>query len=699
MALLSLAYSATSVASPCVTHPKQTTLAKPSIAHLTPQPTFGHVSTEALQATLLPLSIQLPAHVEQAVKLMYTDLHQQGNISQSPQQILQGLQAVMAKHALHPDNQPRPALAFDQATSVLITYGDQFKDGQAHTSPLSQLTAFVGKHLPFVSNTHLLPCFPYTSDDGFAVLDYHHIDPKLGDWDDVNGLAQKTGVMLDFVMNHVSSQSKLVKHFLAGDPAYANFFAEKEAGKDYSQVTRPRPWPLFHSYYLERHPEQPDNLELAKVVRVPGDTPQAIADNVANLPDHIKQGVKTLWTTFSDDQIDLNLHEPKVLNYVVDTLLDYSRKGANLIRLDAVGFGWKEDNPLNPKQAAPSMNTERCHALVQVLRGVLDTVAPQTKLITETNVPHAENVAYFGKAGQPEASMVYNFTLPPLTLHSFINEDTSTLKNWLGNLQYPEGGEATFFNFLASHDGIGMRPAEGILTSEQVQAMADTVASRGGKVNMRALPDGGQAPYELNANFLSALSPTDAPTEEKAQRMLAATGLQLSLKGVPGLYIHSVLGSQNDLEGMALAQAAGELPNTINRRINRHKFTDDLPALEAELADPTSLRHKVLQGVSQLMTVRAQHPAFSPKAEQQVIDVADKAVLPLLRHDPTSGERVLALVNVSGQPKTVTLPTQALGQAVTHATPLLQGSTPVALNESHLITSLAPYQVEWLKLT
>ncbi|MCI0399472.1 MAG: sugar phosphorylase, partial [Chloroflexi bacterium] len=307
-----------------------------------------------------------------------------------------------------PASQTAPAGRFDERDVILITYGDMvYEAGQP---PLRSLAEFLETTLPgVVTGVHLLPFFPYSSDDGFSVIDYKAVNPALGSWDDVARIGGNFRLMFDAVVNHVSVQSDWFGRFLAGDPRYQEYFVVPPGDANLSQVFRPRALPLL-------------------------------------TPFQTAAGEKLVWTTFSADQVDLNFKNPDVLLEILDVLLFYVEQGAEFIRLDAIAFLWKESG-------TACLHRPQTHRLVQLFRAVLDEVAPTASLITETNVPHQDNIAYFGD-GANEAQMVYNFSLPPLVLHAFHSGQATTLATWARGLDLPSA-QASFFNFLASHDGIG----------------------------------------------------------------------------------------------------------------------------------------------------------------------------------------------------------------------------------------------------
>ena len=524
----------------------------------------------------------------------------------------------------------------DQRDVVLISYADTIRDGGA--PPLAALDAFLADHLDeAIPALHLLPFYPSSSDDGFSVIDYRAVDPAAGTWEDVARLARRFDLMFDAVINHVSRRSAWFEAFAAGDPARCEFFHRCDPSADHSQVMRPRALPLL--------------------------TPVETA-----------QGMAHVWTTFSDDQIDLNYAAPGVLLEILDLLLFYAAKGARFIRLDAIGFLWK-------RLGTTCMHLPETHAVIQVMRLVMDAAALGTILITETNVPHADNISYFGD-GTNEAHLVYQFPLPPLTLHAFQTGDARVLSGWAAALE-PAAPGTTFFNFLASHDGIGVRPAEGLLSPEQIAAMAAGVEANGGRVSLRSLPDGGTAPYEFNIAFVDAVAVPGDDDAARAAKFLAAETILLSVVGVPAVYIHSLLGSRNDLAGVARTGR--------NRSINRAPL--ERRDLEAALAAPDSLRRRILDGHLALLARRRTRPAFHPEASQTVVPV-DPAVFSIVRAG--GGDRIWAVVNVSNRPVTVRAARAALGFAPGAPLSDLIAEAPVSGAGDDVVLDLAPYGAVWI---
>lgn len=516
---------------------------------------------------------------------------------------------------------PRKA-HWDEKDVVLITYADQFREAGKPT--LSTFSRFYQQHLqstfPLV---HLLPFFPWSSDDGFSVIDYHQVDPQCGDWQDIARLHQETRLMFDFVCNHMSSQSAWFHHFLAQDPGWDDFFISMPPTTDLSAVTRPRTSPLLTPFKM-----------------TDGDT-------------------RFIWTTFSADQIDLNFANPEVLLRMVNVLLDYLIRGADYVRLDAVGYMWKTPG-------TRCIHLEKTHQLVKLFRAIADHVAPGTVIITETNVPHQDNISYLGN-GHDEAQMVYQFSLPPLVLHAIHTGSARALRQWASSLDL-SSNDTTFFNFLASHDGIGLNPARGILSEVEIVALVRDLALEGALVSYKNNPDGTTSPYEINVTYLDALNSEADDDATRLKRFLLAHAILLVFPGVPAIYIQSILGGRNHYDGV---RAAGH-----NRAINRQKY--DLQQIEAALAGGDWLRQQIYTRLGQLIQLRRRQPAFHPDNPMTLYD-SENAVLVLSRHQAESGDGLLCVFNLSGRSVETRLPMAHMLQDVVSGEKI-DGTQPVKLD-------------------
>ena len=519
--------------------------------------------------------------------------------------------------------------------AMLITYGDQIRE--PGVAPLRTLAA-TGRRWwrDLVSAIHILPFYPFSSDDGFSVKDYGAVDPALGGWDDVRAMAADFELMFDAVFNHMSAQSDWFSRFLAGDPEFEDFFVTVEGDPDLSGVVRPRALPLFVQFKTSR-------------------------------------GWRKVWTTFSADQVDLNLRNPEVLLRLVEVLLFYVREGASWIRLDAIAYLWKEPG-------TTCIHRPETHRIIQLLRAILDEVAPWVRLVTETNVPHAENLSYFGD-GTNEAQLVYNFALPPLVWHTIRTGDATALANWARTLSLPSD-RVTFFNFLASHDGIGLNPARGLLTPAEIEALVAGAVAHGGEVSYKYNPDGSRSPYELNINYFDALSDPAGgePSDRQVARFLCAYSIALTLQGVPGIYVHSLLGSRGD---RAAAKESG-----IPRRINRAKL--DRAELEQELNQADSLRAQVFHGFSRMLQARRQSVAFRPAASQRIHLPLPEVVI-VERGVGEGAEALWCVHNVSG--KEVEFDWARVGGATPARLRDRLGGQATVMAEGRI--RLRPYEVFW----
>jgi len=528
---------------------------------------------------------------------------------------------------------------------ILITYGDQFRESQR--SPLQSLNTFLQSHLKdLINGVHILPFYPYSSDDGFSVIDYRQVAPELGTWNDIALLDNDFRLMFDLVANHVSAKSEWFQKFLAGKKPYTEYFPVLDPNTDLSMVVRPRATPVLTPFQTSK-----DMLHV--------------------------------WTTFSEDQIDLDYRNPLVLLEMIDVLLFYVAKGAQIIRLDAIAYLWKIPG-------TSCIHLPQTHAVVKLFRTVLDAVAPSVLLITETNVPHQENISYFGHylpelQRSDEAQLVYQFSLAPLIMHTFLTGDSSHLTNWAESLpELPLG--TTFFNFTASHDGIGVRPAEGLLHPDEIQDLVKNTLAHSGQVSYRSNPDGSQSAYELNITWFDALNDPAKPEPDlDIQRFLASQAIMLSLAGVPGIYIHSLLGSRNCTDCLVETGRA--------RSINREKY--ELGKLEWELSNPDNLKSLVLKGYRHLLRVRKQQSAFPPAASQLVLKLGSDVFTTLRMGE--DGTRLLCVTNVTSKSLNLEIEISKLNLP-TNAEwgDLLTGKTFFA--HSALQIDLAPYQYCWLKV-
>ena len=542
----------------------------------------------------MSISVSVAAKLKQHLSLLYGD--DCADIYARLEELIAGYQPALSKDQSVHQQDP----LWDESTVVLITYGDQIQDD--NVPALRSLRNFLIEHQldQSINTVHLLPIFPYSSDDGFSVIDYREVRTDLGDWQDVKHLGQKFALAIDFVLNHCSRGSSWFAGYRNGEGPFESFFIEVDPELDLSMVTRPRTTPLL-------------------------------------TPVQTTRGERHVWSTFSSDQMDLNFASPELLLEMLDIFLFYIANGAKIIRLDAIGFLWKQIG-------TTCMHLPQTHEVVKLMRSVIDQIAPDTILLTETNVPHQENVSYFGQGD--EARAVYQFSLAPLLLDAYLREDASLLQTWLSDLEYPDEG-MTFFNFTASHDGIGMRPLEGIVSPDRIDALANRVLELGGKVSWRENPDGSQSPYELNITYFSALRDTEEKSAElHVRKFLASQAMMLALRGIPGVYFHSLVGTENDQAGVS---RTGH-----NRSINRQKFSS--AELRQRLASNDSKQRAVFEGYQKMLEIRCRQKAFHPEGAQAMLNITDPRVLGFQRTSPDGQQRVVVLANFSHQNVMIPLP-------------------------------------------
>ncbi len=512
---------------------------------------------------------------------------------------------------------------------LLITYGDSIINDFEPT--LQTLKSFLDKYFKNVlSYVHILPFFPYSSDDGFSVIDYKKVDPKLGNWSNVEDLSADYKLMFDLVINHISQYSDWYQNYLQGKKPGKNYFIEVDPELDLSAVVRPRSLPLLTS----------------------AETPN---------------GIKHVWTTFSEDQIDLNFANPELLAEMVDIFLLYFERGATMIRLDAIAFLWKEIG-------SNCLHLPETHEFVKLLRDLTDYISPELILLTETNVPNKENLSYFGD--NDEANMVYQFSLPPLLLQALFSSNSEYLTKWAATIpNLPETN--TFFNFTASHDGIGVRPLEGLLPEEDFNSLVEGIRSFGGKISTKRNSDGTDSPYEMNITYFDAMKGTIQGQDEfQEARFICSQTIMMSMKGMPAFYIHSLLGTKNYAEGVA--------ETGMNRTINRRKWKDSeiYPLLDGETS-----HSRVLNELKRIIQIRKEQKAFHPNAKQEVIELGNN----LFSLSRDNG-KLVSVSNISSLKQEVNLMEVFPGNNEI-LMELISGKT---FSADTSIIELFPYQTVWL---
>ena len=515
-------------------------------------------------------------------------------------QVAQVMQRLTQSLHEHLQKRPRPVSEkyWTHEDIALITYGDAVRSMEM--MPLQTLHTFLNKYLmEEFSMVHLLSIFPWSSDHGFSVTDFRAIDPQLGSWNDVVAFDNEYDLIYDLILNHCSRKNQWFIDYIEGREPACHFFIEMDTETELGLVTRPRTSPLLSEVGTHK-------------------------------------GLRHVWTTFSSDQVDMNFNYPGVLLEFIDILLHYYRHGARVVRLDAVAYLWKE-------VGTSCIHLPQTHQIVKLIRDVLDIVEPEALIMTETNVPHAENISYFGDGD--EAHLIYQFSLPPLLLHALYAGNTRYLNQWacaLEAMALPPG--CTFFNFTASHDGVGLRPLEGLVPLAEVDAMVEEMCRRGGYVSRRMTPEGVESPYELNISYFDAFRhPDPAENQWHINAYMVSQAVALSLKGIPAVYIHSLTATPNDHKGVRLTG--------VNRDINRRKW--DREQLEALIENSYCETSRVFWEYKRMLGIRRRQKAFHPAASQHVLALGN-GLFGIERVAPDGSQRIIALYNFTPAVQEVT---------------------------------------------
>ncbi|MFH0258490.1 alpha-amylase family glycosyl hydrolase [Vibrio rumoiensis] len=523
---------------------------------------------------------------------------------------------------------------WSEKDTIMITYGDSLL--QTDQAPLKTLKSFLNDYCqPYINGVHILPFFPYSSDDGFSVIDYSSVNEGLGDWRDIQAISSDYNLMSDLVINHCSARSAWFQNFIKGEGIGHDYFYTVPKDTETKQVVRPR------------------TSDLLKEVET-------------------AQGTKYVWCTFSHDQVDFDFRNPEVLTAFVEIIRQYIDHGIRTFRFDAVAFLWKEIG-------TSCINLEQTHEVIRLLRSLIEQACPQAIIITETNIPNHENLTYFGNAN--EAHAIYNFSLPPLLVNTLITGNGDHLKRWMMGMPPAQQG-TTYFNFIASHDGIGLRPVEGLLQEQEINVLVNTMQSFGGLVSWRATETGERKPYEINIALFDALQGTQAgPDKYGIERFICAHAIMLAMEGIPGIYIHSLLGTGNDYDKVANTNQ--------NRSINRHRW--DYSQLQELLNQPHTQHHQVLHRLLHLIDLRTHQTAFHPNAVQFTLHLGGQ-LFGFWRQSMDRRQSIFCVSNISLEEQTLNLADMNLIQT-DHWKDLISGTELTGSTES---MQLKPYQTVWI---
>ena len=524
---------------------------------------------------------------------------------------------------------------WDQGDAILITYGNTIQS--SGELPLVTLSRFLDKYLKRqFTAIHILPFFPFSSDDGFSVIDYSTVNPSLGDWENIESISKKYKLMSDLVINHISSRSRWFENYKNGVKPGKDYFIEGNPSDDFSKVVRPRNSPLLTE------------------VRT-------------------KAGIRHVWSTFSGDQIDLNFRNPNVLKEFVSIVRSYLNHGITIFRMDAVPFLWKQ-------KGTSCTNLQPTHEIIKLFHTLIEYYFPSALIVCENNVPSNENLTYFGNAN--EAHVIYNFSLPPLLIYTLLTGRCSHLKNWMMSMPPAQSG-TTYLNFIASHDGIGLRPLDGLISDDEVDKLVQKTKQSGGRVTYRKSREGSDKPYELNITLFDLLKSTFDSDEDNysVERFLCAHSIMFALEGIPAVYIQSIFGSHNDLERLEHTQR--------NRSINRHIW--DEFELEKELSDRQSPHARIFAELKRLLSIRKKQSAFHPNATQYTLHISDD-IFAFWRQSINRDQSIFCISNVTATEKLINLRDINLINT-DEWKDLIGGRLYFNIQEQ---LSLSPYQVLWI---
>jgi len=564
---------------------------------------------------------------------------------------LQTMKGVVQEH-LGLMKGSKEAVGVGPRDATLISYANTITDHSGKKLPLQCLATFMARYnvSSTLSSMHLLPMYPWDTDRGFSIMDYYSVDPNYGDWEDIHDLMRPMSgslkVMFDFVCNHASVENPIVqaallqRHLPKNHPEFARVqrfkdfvlaYPEDDVPPDdaLKKLTRPRPNPVLTEYFVVQ-----TESACKAVLGTPGEDAPLRTKNVL--------GRGFVWTTFSRGkneagqeqtrQVDLNFRNPQLLAEVVRVLLFYVRNGASSIRLDAIGYIWKV-------LGSASLHERGTHALLEVVRGVMQIAAPSVLTVAEVNEPQSRCIEYLGHEEAPECDMVYQFSAFPLAIHATIAGDASHYASWLNTLQPFKGRQ--FITVLGSHDGLSQKQARELLPAEELQRLQKTlIEDRGGRANY-ASAAGEKIVYEICGTPWTLVNGSGASESFDLQlaRYLIVLCLGLVPRGMPGIYINGLLGTGNYAPREGLDE---------NRTLNRECF--DISQLFWALDEDSTQESKVFRAVQSVLEVRAKLPHFDRDAPPPVV-LKDTAleVLAVVLYPPASTHEppMLVVMNVS----------------------------------------------------
>ena len=522
------------------------------------------------------------------LKKIYRQILPKQNIDLLKNEIVQLIEDFNKKNRLNKIN-------ISEKTSLVISYGDNIYSSQSSSMKIFQ--KFFQKNLEKLFDTiHFLPFYPSSSDSGFAVKDHYQIDKKIGNWSDLKKISKSKKIMADVVINHASARGLWFKNFLKRKKPGKDYFLTVNSKFNTSKVVRPR-----------------DHKLLKKI--------------------KIFEKNDYLWRTFSPDQIDLNFKNPSVLLRFIKIIIHLINNGVTIFRLDAIAYLWKQNG-------TKCINLSQTHEIIKLLRVVTSLLNVQTLIITETNLPEKENLSYFGKNN--EANWVYNFSLPPLLIHAFLFENSLYLNQWSRKLPSTKHGNC-YLNFIASHDGIGIRPTEGLLNEKTLGSFLKRLKKNGSKFSYRKVQNKSKKVYEANITVFDALRKSDFDPKGLffLERYVSAHAIMVSFEGIPAVYFNSLFGKSND--------EAKYIITGNNRDVNRYKW--NFNNITTKLRDKKSKQSIFYRNIGALLKIKRKQKAFHPNASRFNINLGSK-IFCFKRISKDKKQSIICMTNLSSKIQT-----------------------------------------------
>ncbi len=518
-----------------------------------------------------------------------------------------------------------------EKTSLIICYGDVVYSNEK--SSIKVFQSFFQKNLKkYFDTIHFLPFYPSSSDSGFAVKDHYKIEKRIGNWSDLKRISKYNNIMADIVINHSSARGLWFKNFLKRKKPGKDYFLTVNSKFNTSKVVRPR-----------------DHKLLKKI-------------KIFDKSDY-------LWRTFSPDQIDLNFKNPSVLLRFIKIMIHLINNGITIFRLDAIAYLWKENG-------TKCINLRQTHEIIKLLRIISNYLNVETVIITETNLPEKENLSYFGN--NDEANWIYNFSLPPLLIHAFLFENNSYLNRWSKNLPVTKFGN-NYLNFIASHDGIGIRPTEGILNNKSLNNFLKRLKKNGSKFSYRKVHNKSKKVYEANITVFDALKKSDYDPKGKffLERYVAAHAIMISFEGIPAIYFNSLFGKSND--------EAKYIITGNNRDVNRYKW--NYKNITRKLSDYKTKQSIFYSNITNLLSIRRKQKAFHPSGKRHNINLGPKLFC-FKRVSIDKRQSIICITNLSSKNQNA-----KLTKSLSNYRDLLNSKTK--FKNENLLT-LRPFQTVWL---